>query len=122
MEYVALMIALLGLMVGMRMTRFVGRVGAMMGDARHTVEMVRSRDIYEDEKELLVQRAALSMFGEFFALLGRILAVLAGPVLFVLICLSMGWFTPDELYAALTDVSFLIVSSLLMLAAWKLYA
>ena len=122
MEYVALMIALLGLMLGMRMTRFVGRVGAMVGDARHTVEMVRSRDIYEDEKEILVQRAALNMFGEFFALLGRILAVLTGPVLFVLICLSMGWFTPDELYAALTDVGFLIVSSLLMLAAWKLYA
>lgn len=122
MEYVALMIAVLGLMVGMRMTRFVDRVGAMVGGARHTVEVVRSRDIYEDEKELLVQRAALHMFGEFFALLGRILAVLAGPVLFILVCLSLGWFTAEELFAALTDVGFLIVSSLLMLAAWKLYA
>lgn len=122
MEYVALTLALLGLMLGMRMTRFVGRVGAIVGDARHTVEVVRSRDIYEDEKELLVQRAALNMFGEFFALLGRILAVLAGPVLFILLCLSLGLFTPDELVAALSNVGFLLVSSLLMLAAWKLYA
>lgn len=122
MAYLALSIALLGLLIGMRLTRFVGRVGAMVGDARHTVAAVRSRELYDAEKELIVQRAALGMFGELFAILGRILAVLAGPVLFLLLCLSLGLFTPAELEAALTDIDFLVVSSLLMLASWRMYA
>lgn len=118
MVYASLLFALGGLMLGMRMSGLAGRIAAVAGGARHTIAVMRSRELHEEEKEAQVQRAALDLFGEFFVIAARSLAVFAAPAIFLLLCLSLGLFTVEEVEAAATNAYFIVASTLLMLAAW----
>lgn len=119
MAYAALTLAIGGLMLGMRMTRFVGRVGGIFDDARQTFRNARSRELRDEEKEVLLQRAALNMFGDFFALVARLLAALAGPVVLVMLCLYAGFCTLNEIQAAASNGYFIGASTLVLLLAWR---
>lgn len=123
MEYLALIIALLGVMAGMRGTRAGGRYGRVADGARQAAATSRSGAVcVAEEKGVVAPRSVAVLFSEGIALLGRLLLALAGPALFVLLCLALNLFTLEELSAALTDIDFVVVSSLLLLAGWRAYA
>ncbi|HEY9198822.1 MAG TPA: hypothetical protein VIR60_05595 [Gammaproteobacteria bacterium] len=122
MVYAALMLAFGGLLLGMRMAGFPQRIGAVLGGARRTVAVMRSLELREAEKEAHVQRAALDMFAAFFAIVAHSLAALAGPAVFLLLCIAAGLFGMEEIAAAAGNGYFLIISTLAMLAAWRLSA
>lgn len=122
MEYIALTVALLGVMAGMRAMRARGRCSRLADEARQAAAILRNGEVCAAEKELAAQRSAAVLFGEGIALLGRLLLALVGPALFLLLCLELNLFTPEELSAALTDIDFVVVSSLLLVAGWRVYA
>lgn len=121
MVYAALILAFAGLTFGLRRAGFAEHIGAMLSGMRHTVGVMRSDELHEQEKEARIQRAARDMFGEFLTIAERSLAVMAGPALFMLLCVSLGLFSVEEVEAAATNGYFLVASTLLMLAVWRVF-
>jgi hypothetical protein len=80
--------------------------------------VIWSRDLREEDKEALVQKAAISVAGSTMAILGRVALCLLIPAFAVWLGKQAGAYSTADIWAAASNWVFIAASSALMIAAW----
>ena len=110
--------ASIGLFIlGINVLGVVPRVKHVIANSREALSVVQSTQMSEDDKEAAIQKAAVRMFGAFGSILVRVAVICLVPVGFVYLCAGLGFYTTAEALQASTDVYFIIISSIVMIAA-----
>lgn len=118
--YGLLALCLMLFMGSLKVTGLVPRVEAAGAAGRRALAVMRDPALSDDEKEVAMQKAALAMFGAFFLITLSVAVALAVPLGAVYLADLAGLVSLGEAEAAATDWVFIIVSSLFMIAAWRL--
>lgn len=119
MVYLVLLVSLAGFLLSIRITGIISQVHTAAADARQALIVMRNVDMSEDEKETLVQAAALRMFILFFGILIRATVAVAVSILLVLIAVWAGLCTMEAVEAGLTNWIFLTSAVVITLLMWR---
>lgn len=119
MVYVVLLVSLAGFLLSIRITGIVGQVHLAATDARQALTVMKNVNMNEDEKEALVQAAALRMFILFFGILIRATVAVAVATLLVLVAIWTGLSTMEAVEAGVTNWIFLISVVVITLLMWR---
>ena len=118
MIYLALSASIVLFLVCMKLCGVVESIRPVFANSRAALAVMRSTELSDLEKEAAVQKAALGMFKSFFSVTLRILVTLAVPAAFVWAGNVTGLYTLEGAIEAASDWMFLIVSSLVVVAAF----
>ena len=118
MAYAILLIALALFLGAINRTQLVGKVKAVIAVTSNALEIMRSHDLDEAQKEAAIQKAAIGTLGAFFSITLRALVACAVPGVFVYLLVYMGVLSPPALYDALTNWYFIVATSVLMIGAF----
>lgn len=116
MVYAALAVAVGLFAVGLRLTGVVSKARAVLSDANRSLQVMRSLDLTDDEKEVRIRAASLGMFVAFFSILTRTAIAIAIPAALVALCIVAQVFRAEEAVSAGMDWRFIIASALFVTA------
>jgi hypothetical protein len=119
MPYVLLSLGVVLFLFSIKLTRVVALVGRSFADARRAALVRAAPDLDADAKEAAARAAALGMFGAFFHITLRVLFALGLPAALIAGMAAAGVVDGTALKAAITNWYFIIGSTIVMLAFWK---
>ena len=117
MSYAILLVALAAFMAAIHFTGMVSRVRGVIQTTHEALGIMRSAELDDDQKEAAVQKAAVAMMLSFFTILLRVIVICAIPAAFVYICISTGLVTEEGVYSSLSNWYFIVITSVIALAA-----
>jgi len=119
LPYAGLTVAVVLFLVGMKLTRIVDEVYRMLAATRQAMATIRAPDLDDEEKEVLVQRAAVRMFGFFFSITIKAVLILAVSAGVAALGIPLGLYQADTLADAAVDPYFLIATTVVVILLWK---
>lgn len=117
MAYVLLVAALLVFMAAIHLTGLLDRIRSVVSSTNHALAVLKNHDLDDLEKERETQKAAIAMLGSFVAILFRVFIVVAVPAALLYMSLITNIVDDAALSDAATNIYFIIVTSIAMIAA-----
>ncbi len=117
MVYVFLAAAIGLFIIGIRILGIVPKVKLVISASHDAIEVMKSPDMNEENKERAIQKAAVNMFSAFFSILVRVAVICLVPIGFVLFFAQLGFYANTEALDASTDLYFIMASTIAMIAA-----
>ena len=117
MVYVFLSAAVVLFAVSMKLLALGPKVRRAVAAIHEAASAMASKELSERQKEAAVQSAAIAMFGHTCSILTRLALTFAGPLAVVLLGSGLGLYALDDAVRAGSDWSFILGSTLVMVAA-----
>ena len=116
MIYLVLSAAVALFAVCFHQLRLVPVTKGIIAGTHDAVGVLRSTTLSDRDKETAIQRAAIRTTTSFISLLLRTMAACIVPVMFVWVFIPLGLFSAEEVWQGTTNVYFIVVSVLAMVA------
>jgi hypothetical protein len=117
MVYAFLAAGVLVFVICFRLLDVVPKVRAVIEAIRRAQGIISSKSLTDEEKEAAVQRAAIAMTGSLVAILGRVALCVLVPTVTVWLGAQSGAYSTADALVAASSWTFIVASSVVMIAA-----
>jgi hypothetical protein len=117
MVYAFLAAGVLVFVICFRLLDVVPEVRAVIEAIRRAQGIISSKSLTDEEKEAAVQRAAIAMAGTVVVILGRAALCVLVPTLMVWLGAQSGTYSTADALVAASNWTFIVASSVVMIAA-----
>jgi hypothetical protein len=117
MVYAFLAAGVLVFVICFRLLDVVPKVRAVIEATRRAQGIISSKSLTDEEKEAAVQRAAIAMTGSLVAILGRVALCVLVPTVTVWLGAQSGAYSTADALVAASSWTFIVASSVVMIAA-----
>ncbi len=119
MIYLFLIGSIVIFIVGLRVSRTVPRVMLILSETGQAINIIRSTELSDAEKEMATRKISLQMFRAFFLITLSVALVVTASVTLIILGAQVGSYTQYEVMEAATNGYFLIGSTVFIIATWK---
>jgi energy-converting hydrogenase Eha subunit G len=120
MAYAALVVSLLLFVVGLKRTGVLPMVAESLATARAAAQVVRSRELSDEQKQARVQHHAVEMMRTTLGILARLAIVCAVALTVVAAGSAIGLYTLEDAWDASIDPWFIAGSTILFVVIFVL--